>query len=144
MLGFLGRLDVDRIKQAIADAEARTSGELRVSVSPFFWGNVQRAAERAFSRLGMKKTRDRNGVLFFIVPTRRAFVVLGDQGIHERVGDQLWKDVVRDMSPHFARRDFTKGVLIGIEAVAHALAEHFPRAPGDVNELPDTVDTARS
>jgi uncharacterized membrane protein len=149
MLDFLNRLprvlDVARVEPAIRAAETRTSGELRVSVSPFFWGDVRRASERAFERLGMTRTRERNGVLFFIVPSRRAFVVLGDRGIHERVGDELWKGVVRAMSPCFARREFTEGVLQGLELVADVLARHFPADPArNPNELPDSVDVGRS
>lgn len=137
-------LDVGRIEAAIRAAEARSSGELRVSVSPFFWGDVQRTGERAFVRLGMTRTRERNGVLFFIVPSRRAFVVLGDRGIHERVGDELWRRVVAEMSPYFARHEFTEGVLLGIELVAEALAQHFPPdASANPNELPDSVDFGR-
>lgn len=144
MLRFLERLDVDRLQKAIADAEARTSGELRISVSPFFWGNLQSAAERAFVRLGMSRTIHRNGVLFFVVPSRRKFVVLGDAGIHERVGDELWTTVADVMSPYFKRREYTDGLIAGIEQVAEALATHFPRETGDVNELSDVVDTERS
>lgn len=141
MVGFLNRLDIGLVQQAIVDAELHTSGELRVSIAPFFWGNVRKAAERAFARLGMDRTQYRNGVLFFIVPSRRAFIVLGDRGIHERVGDELWNEVVREMSPYFKRRDFTSGVLAGIESVARALARYFPREERDRNELPDKVDT---
>jgi uncharacterized membrane protein len=137
---FLQKLDVPLVQKAIVKAERRTSGELRVSVAPFFWGSVRRAAERAFARLGMDRTRHRNGVLFFIVPSRHAFVVLGDRGIHECVGDELWTEVVRVMSPYFKRRDFTSGVLAGIDSVARALAVHFPREEDDRNELPNTVD----
>jgi len=140
MYRFLHKLDVPLVQRAIANAEMRTSAELRVSVAPFFWGRVRRAAERAFARLGMDRTRYRNGVLFFIVPSRHAFVVLGDRGIHECVGDELWTDVVRVMSPYFKRREFTSGVLAGVESVARALAVHFPREEDDRNELPNTVD----
>lgn len=148
MLGFFERLprflDFERVQRAIVEAERHTSGEIRVSVSPFFWGDVRRAAERAFDRLGMRRTRRRNGVLIFIVPSRREFVVLGDSGIHDLVGDEHWNAVVGAMSPHFRRRDFTAGVLAGIEAVASALAAHFPRSPGDQNELSDAVDAGSS
>ena len=91
-------IDKDRIKQAIQKAERRTSGEIRVSVSPPFWGNVRTAAEKAFERLGMAATKDRNAVLFFVVPARRKFVVLGDSGIHEKVGQEFWHHIVRTVA----------------------------------------------
>ena len=133
-------LDVERVQRAIADAETLTSGQIRVSVAPFFWGNVRRAAERAFVRLGMTLTRHRNGVLFFIVPSRRSFVVLGDAGIHARLGDERWDRIVREMEPFFRQKEFTAGVLFGIENVGRLLAEHFPPDEAGGNELPDAVD----
>src|SRR5205085_3500794 len=78
-------IDQEKIKEAIQKAEHRTSGEIRVSVAPFFWGNVHKAAEKAFTRLGMKQTKDRKGILFFVVHERRQLVVIGDRGLHEKV-----------------------------------------------------------
>jgi uncharacterized membrane protein len=134
-------IDKERIKQAIQRAEMRTSGEIRVSVSPLFWGDVHKAAERAFARLGMTATKDRNAVLFFVVPARRKFVVLGDRGIHEKVGQEFWHHIVGTVSGKFKQGDFTGGLVAGIEAVGEDLARHFPHnAAGDANELPDDVD----
>src|SRR5688572_31202092 len=45
--------------QAIRVAEQRTSGEIRVSVAPLFWGNVKKAADNAFVRMGMTVTKER-------------------------------------------------------------------------------------
>lgn len=142
--GLARFLDFARVRAAIEAAERRTSGEIRVSVAPWFWGSVQGAAERAFRRLGMDRTRERNGVLVFVVPSRRRFVVLGDAGIHERVGQAFWDDVVRAMTPSFRSRDFTGGVVLGIERIAEALAREFPHdEAADENELSDDVDVAR-
>src|SRR6516164_7447349 len=96
-------IDARRIEGAIRAAEHRTSGEIRVSIAQLFWGNVRREAEKAFQRLGMTATKGRNGVLFFIVPSRRRFVVLGDEGIHRHVGDEFWNSIASAMSDHFRR-----------------------------------------
>ena len=134
-------IDAERVRAAIVEAERRTSGEIRVSVAPFFWGSVRKVAERAFERLGMARTAERNGVLFFIVPSRRRFVVLGDQGIHAKVGDEFWEKVVAAMAAEFRSRRFTDGLVKGIETVGQELATHFPYDPAtDKNELPDDVD----
>jgi len=136
-------IDKDRIKRAIHEAERRTSGEIRVSLSPLFWGDVRKAAEKAFERMGMPATKHRNAVLFFVVPARRKFVVLGDSGIHEKVGDEFWHHLVRTMSGRFKQGDFTGGLVAGIEAAGEDLAKHFPRHAGDANELGDDVDEGR-
>ncbi|MBK7583239.1 MAG: TPM domain-containing protein [Myxococcales bacterium] len=137
-------LDTGRIERAIVIAERQTSGEIRVSLAPWFWGNVERAAERAFVRLGMNKTQHRNGVLFFVVPSRRAFVVLGDGGVHARVGQEFWEEIASSLSDHFRRGDFTSGLVAGVTRAGEQLAEHFPYDHEHArNELPDEVDIAR-
>ncbi len=138
---LLKRVDVDKVKAAIAEAERRTSGEIRVSVAPFFWGPVRPVAEKAFVRLKMTATKDRNGVLFFIVPSRKRFVVLGDEGIHARAGQEFWDALAVLLSSHFKRGEFTKGLVAAIQEAGEKLASHFPyNAATDVNELPDDVD----
>jgi uncharacterized membrane protein len=138
---LLKSIDGDRIKAAIEQAEQQTSGEIVVSVAPFFWGSVEKAARRTFSRLGVTRTQARNGVLFFIVPSRRLFVVLGDQGIHEKVGQQFWDDVAAHLSEEFHEGHFTEGLVRGIAEVGNQLAAHFPYDRStDINELSDDVD----
>ena len=142
---LLNQLDVESIRKAIRDAERETSGEVRVSVSRFFWGSVRRAAERAFWRLGMTGTRQRNGILFFIVPSRRRFVVLGDEGIHAKVGQEFWDEIAGILSAEFRKKRFQEGLLRGIALAGEKLAAHFPYdAATDRNELPDDVDFGKS
>jgi uncharacterized membrane protein len=138
---LLAAVDAERVREAIAEAERRTSGEIRVSVASFFWGDVRRVAERAFDRLGLTRTKERNAVFFFVVPARRRFVILGDEGIHSKVGPEFWDRVVAAVSERFRVKDFTGGLVQGIETVGRELAAHFPYdAATDRNELPDDVD----
>ena len=134
-------IDQVRIQRAIEAAEQRTSGEICVSVARLFWGSIEKAADKAFVRLGMTNTKDRNGVLFFVVPARRKFVVRGDRGIHERVGQSFWQDVADALSEKFRAGDFTEGLVKGIETVGEQLATHFPYdRTTDKNELSNEVD----
>ncbi len=142
---LLKEIDPERIKSAIQAAEKRTSGEIRVSVSQFFWGRVRPVAERTFRRLGMTATKDRNGILFFIVPSRRRFVVLGDEGIHAKVGQEFWDALTADLSGEFKQGRFQDGLLKAIADVGEKLATHFPYDPRtDKNELPDDIDFGRN
>jgi len=134
-------IDVDRIKAAIAAAESAASGEIRVSVSRYFWGSVRRAAERAFVRMGMTRTKERTGVLFFIVPARKKFIVLGDAGIHAKVGQEFWESLAALLSGRFRKGEFTEGLVEAIGEAGRQLAAHYPCDPTvDVNELADDVD----
>jgi uncharacterized membrane protein len=134
-------VDREKVKEAIQKAELRTSGEICVSVASFFWGSVEKAADKAFARLGVARTKERNGVLFFIVPSRRKFVVLGDRGIHEHVGQEFWNRISEVVSVKFRDGDFTGGLIKGIEEIGDQLAAHFPYDPAmDKDELSDDVD----
>lgn len=134
-------IDGDTVTRAIETAERQSSGEIRVSVSTYFWGDVRKTAEAAFTRLGMNRTAERNGILFFVVPSRRAFVVLGDEGIHAKVGQAFWDAIAAAMSDRFRKGDFTGGLVLGITEAGTRLAEHFPhQGELDRNELANEVD----
>ena len=137
---LLRLIDQEKVKAAIEKAERRTSGEICVSVAPLFWGSIEKAADKAFTRMGMTHTRERNGVLFFVVPARRRFVVLGDRGIHEKVGQDFWDRIAAVLSKTFREGDFTGGLVKVIEEVGVQLSTHFPHESADRNELSDEVD----
>jgi uncharacterized membrane protein len=139
MRHFFSKLDSDRIVGAIADAEKRSSGEIRVHVTHRKPSNLEERARRRFELLGMTRTAHRNGVLIYIAPKLRRFQILGDSGIHEKCGDDFWKETAAGMEEHFRRGDFTEGLLHGIAKAGDLLAEHFPREANDTNELPDEV-----
>jgi uncharacterized membrane protein len=140
---FLQSLDAAAVEAAIARAETRTTGEIRVSIAGFFVGSSRRLAERAFRRLGLRATGNRNGVLLLIAPARHEFVVLGDEAIHAQVGDAFWAEIAARVGTRFREGRFTEGVVEAVDAIADALAHHFPcgtDAGGNPNELPDTLD----
>jgi uncharacterized membrane protein len=114
------------VLKAIERAEATTTGQIRVSIAPHFWGDVHKAAHRAFHRLGMTHSPERNGVLVFVVPSRREFSIIGDRAIHEKVGQEFW-DRVRDaISRRIRDGNLTDGIIHGIEEAGKELAAHFP------------------
>ena len=138
---FISRLDHDRIVEAIRDAERRTSGEVRVYIQR---GELKREildiAQERFQKLGMQKTRERNGVLILVAPRVHKFAVVGDEGIHTRCGNELWERVVAKMREHFRAERFSDAIVDAVRDVGEVLARHFPRQAGDRNELPDVVE----
>ncbi len=136
---FLKQLRHDHIVAAIREAEQRTSGEIRVFISHKKIEDAVAAAQAVFVRLGMTKTRHRNGVLIFVAPSARKFAVIGDEGVHKRCGDEFWQALAVEMSGHFKKSEFTQGILHGIRKAGELLAAHFPPRPGDGNELPDSI-----
>src|SRR5215472_1438605 len=120
---FLSKLEHDRILEAIRKAESKTSGEIRVLIQR---GKLKSdplvAAERKFQRLGMHKTREHNAVLIFVAPRVHKLAVVGDQGIHEKCGDQFWKRVVEKMRTHFHSEHFSVALIDAIHEIGAELA----------------------
>jgi uncharacterized membrane protein len=133
-------IDDARVVAAIAAAELRTSGEIRVFVTRQATEDPVAAASRQFERMGMTRTAARNSVLIFLAPASHTFAVVGDEGVHEKCGEDFWRELADAMAAHFKRGEFSEGVVLGIERAGTLLAEHFPRRPDDRNELPDRVD----
>jgi uncharacterized membrane protein len=132
-------LQRDDIRQAVLNAELDTSGEIRVHIEKNCAGDVLDRAAYLFRRLGMHKTIQRNGVLFYLAIDNRKFAVIGDKGINAVVPENFWDDVKNILLNNFREDDFTAGLVEGITLVGQKLKEHFPFQTGDINELPDEI-----
>ena len=55
--------------------------------------DVMTRAHHVFRRLGMHRTAERHGVLVYLAVEDRRLAVVGDEGIHGRVGDPHWHRV---------------------------------------------------
>jgi uncharacterized membrane protein len=137
---FVEKIEHKRIVHAIAAAETKTSGEIRVFIQHGAMDDAVAAARAKFQKLGMTATRERNGVLIFVAPRSQKFAVIGDEGIHQRCGDAFWQQLVASMQTHFKAGNFTDAVIHAIDRTGALLAEHFPREPGDRDELPNAVE----
>ncbi len=100
---------------------------------------VHDAAFMQFYSSGLYKTRESNGVEIYLSLFERRVVVIGDKGIHDKMGRQHW-DSVRDLIIRGIKDgNVCGGICAAIESCGRALAEHFPHRPDDINELPDQV-----
>jgi uncharacterized membrane protein len=137
---FIRELEHDRIVKAIKEAETKTSGQVRVFLQRgLFDEEVMARAQKKFLQLGMQKTRERNGVLILIAPRMQKFAVVGDEGVHQKCGEQFWNELVEQMRQHFLREEFTDALVGAIESVGDLLARHFPKTGTSTNELPDDI-----
>lgn len=98
---------------------------------------VSHAAHASFLRHGLMNTRDRTGVLLFVSLRERHVQIVADKGIHEKLGEEYWKsECDRIVSAIRAGRP-AEGMIAAIHSIGDKLAVHFPRRPGDKNELPN-------
>jgi uncharacterized membrane protein len=127
------------IAQAIARAEAETSGEIRVHLKRRCGADTLSQAIKDFQKLGMHRTKDRSGVLIFIALESHAFAILGDRGIHEKVGTAFWNETRDIMEDYFKSGRLKEGILAGVESAGRKLRAFFPRQASDRDELSNTV-----
>ena len=138
---FLAKLDDTQIVSEIAQAERSTSGEIRVFVSLSKVDDAVRRAQRRFEKLGMARTKLRNGVLLYFAPRSKKFAVVGDVGIHEKCGPVFWQEVTTEIRAHLRSGRFTEGVIHGVRKVGEVLARHFPPQADDRNELANEIES---
>jgi uncharacterized membrane protein len=141
---FLNDDELLRISNKIKQAEKTTAGEICVSIKEhmsFFQKrkSVRDLAEEEFFKLGIDKTRDKTGILIFILLESRQFYILADKGINEKVETAAWDSIKNEMQKMFLKGNFCNGVIYGVEEVGKILAIHFPIKPDDTNEISNRV-----
>ncbi len=133
-----------RISNKIREIEKKTSGEIRISIKekrPFLHKNktIMQLSEKEFFKLGMDKTRDKTGILIFLLLGERQFFILADKGINEKVEPATWDLIKNKMQSTFSDGNFTKGILSGLEEIGKILCVHFPIKPDDKDELSNRI-----
>jgi putative membrane protein len=107
---------------------------------------VRARALRAFHEHGLHRTAEGTGVLVFASLFEHEAVVLGDHGIHEKMGAE-WDRAVGVLVDGMRAGDPGKGFVEAVALVGARLAEHFPRDPSvhpPRNELEDAIRAHRA
>lgn len=136
---FFSAEEQKSILEAISIAEKRTSGEIRVHLENFCPGNEVKTAIRVFKGLGMHKTDERNGVLIYIATMSRKIAIVGDQGIHDKLGLQYWEKLVEHLIQQFKARHRAEALVECVKELGEKLYAYFPRKEGDKDELTNEI-----
>jgi uncharacterized membrane protein len=139
MSKLLTKTEEDKLVAAIAEAEASTSGEIRVHIEKKCDGDAVQRAIEVFEQLGMSKTEKKNGVLFYLASDSKKFAVIGDDGINKIVGKQFWNSTKEILHKHFVKGEFYTGLELSIAEIGKQLKSHFPYHKDDTNELPNDI-----
>ena len=130
----------EAVVKAIQQAESMTSGEVRVYVEQKckYVDPMDRARE-IFEMLNMQQTAARNGVLVYVAFRDRQLAILGDEGIHQKVGDHFWRSQVAAMRAAFSKEQYVPGITAAVRSIGDSLKAYFPYQRDDRNELPDNI-----
>jgi putative membrane protein len=98
---------------------------------------AHRLAQEQFFLQKLHHTDERTGVLLFISITEHYVEIIADKGINDVVPAGVWDEVVTNFIIQVRAGEVTTGFLHAVKACGDVLAEHFPAADNNRNELPD-------
>jgi len=125
--------------QAIINAEAGTSGEIRIHFNRICSGDSLAEAKKVFLKLGMQKTKYRNAVLIYISLDSRKVAILGDEGIHHVVSQDFWDSELQTITTYFAKNQFLEGLTKAVFDIGEKLKMYFPAESKNQDELPNDI-----
>lgn len=136
---FFDEKEQELIVNAIQTAEKNTSGEIRVHLESFCWGDAMERAQKVFNKIGMAGTKEQNGILIYIATESHKIAVIGDSGIHKKLGKEYWDHIVQNMVSKFKSGQQAQGLADAIIDCGIQLKQYFPYASDDKNELNDSI-----
>jgi uncharacterized membrane protein len=137
---FLTPEQEENIARSIAEAERRTSGEIKVHIDRLCPGDALERAEQVFAELELFKTAFRNAVVIYLAVEDHKLAIFGDEAIHEKVGTEFWQEEINLIVDHFRRGERQEGISAAISQIGEKLSEFFPfEQKGDTNELGNEI-----
>lgn len=101
-----------------------------------------RVRERALTcfRVGAEsRTSGRTGVLIYVSLAEHHAEIIADAAIASKVSPETWGHAMKAMIDPLRTGQIAQGMAAAVAEVGQVLAQHFPRAENDTNELPDRL-----
>ena len=132
------------IEDAIEESERGHRAEIRVAIEVALdfrmMLGLRSARDRAlevFTELEVWDTRERNGVLVYVLLAERDVEIVADCGFDGRVSNGEWQRVCTLIERDFTAERWRDGLLHGVEAVTWLLMREFPADGRNRNEQQD-------
>ena len=100
---------------------------------------VRETAIRHFKVGAERRTHGRTGVLLYLSMREHRAEIVADEPIAQQVDAEVWGVAMADMLGEISQGRLAEGLAAGVRDVGAVLAQHFPRADDDQNELPDRL-----
>jgi uncharacterized membrane protein len=136
---FFNEQEQQLLVNAITEAESKTSGEIRLHLENFCFGNELKRAQKVFAKLKMHQTKERNGVLIYVATLSRKVAVIGDEGIHQKLGSEFWEKLVSTLIAQFKADKKAPALAACIIECGKQLGTFFPRQADDTDELSNAI-----
>lgn len=107
--------------------------------SPIRHARVRGRAIACFRIGAERRTRGRTGILIYLSLAEHRAEIVADEAIALIVPADVWGDAMTAMLTELKQDRLGDGLIAAVDRVGAVLAEHFPRADDDQNELPDRL-----
>jgi putative membrane protein len=112
---------------------------LWLTPAPVRHARVRARAVSCFKVGAERRTHGRTGILIYLSLAEHRAEIVADEAIASRVAPEVWGDAMAAMLAELKRDRLADGLIAAVARVGAVLADHFPRAENDVNELPDRL-----
>ena len=136
---FFNERQQREIAEEIKKAESQTSAEIRVHLEEHCDRDPFERAKEIFTKIGMHKTRLKNGILIYLCIKGKKFAIIGDAGIDKVLVPDYWGNLAAGIERHFKEGGFCEGICFAIRELAGFLKKYFPHLKTDTNEIPDKL-----
>lgn len=135
------------IRSAIEGVERGTVGEVVLSLrNKRTWlerlYSPHELAWKDFNRLGVANTKERTGIMIFVIFGERYYDIIADEGIYKKIPDSVWNEMEKALTGEFKEKKYSAGILGLIEKMNDVLCKEFPCRAGteNDNELSDDIN----
>lgn len=141
---YISSEELEAIKNHIAYIEKSTSGEIRLCFQKTrAWIDrkltTRELAMKEFFKLGMNKTKDKTGVLLFVLFKEKKFEVVADEGINNKISPEKWDAITNHLVYEFKGGHYKEGIVKSLDEIKDVLMKEFPRKKDDVDELSNDI-----
>ena len=113
--------------------------KFRLVPAPIRHGRVRARAITCFKVGAERRTHGRTGILIYLSLREHRAEIVADEAIAGKVPPEIWGEAMAAMIDQAREGRIGEGMVAAVEQVGKVLAEHFPRAEHDINELPDRL-----
>jgi len=127
------------IQSAVDKVESNTVGEIilsfrnKKSMIEKLYSNHE-LAMKDFDKLGVYKTKERTGIMVFLIFEDKYFDIIADEGIYVKIPDDTWNKMEEKLKKEFRNKNYSKGLLALIDAMGDVLSMEFPTRAGADND----------
>ncbi|WP_321313085.1 TPM domain-containing protein [Halarcobacter sp.] len=96
-------------------------------------------AKKEFYNLGIKDTKTKLGIMFYVSIEEKYVEIITDTGIKSKISDNYWQDIVNEFIKDVKNNQFSIGYKKAIKECSETLIKSFPIQDNDKNELSNEV-----